>query len=44
METGLYTVDILWPLSPRVESWEEHLEGGDLRAFGAYEWAKHRSR
>ena len=44
METGLYTVDILWPLSPRVESWEEHLEGGDLRAFGSYEWAKHRSR
>ena len=44
METGLYTVDILWPLSLRVESWEEHLEGGDLRAFGSYEWAKHRSR
>ena len=44
METGLYTVNILWPLSTRVESWEEHLEHGSLRSFGAYEWAKHRSR
>ena len=44
METGLYTVNILWPLSTRVDSWEEHLEHGSLRSFGAYEWAKHRSR
>ena len=44
METGLYSVNVLWPLGPRVESWVDHLEFGDVRSFGAYEFAKHRSR
>ena len=44
METGLYSVNVLWPLGPRVESWVDYLEFGDVRSFGAYEFAKHRSR
>ena len=44
LETGLYSVNVLWPLSPKVNSWEEHLEYGDTRSFGAYEWATHRSQ
>ena len=43
LETGLYSVNVLWPLSSKVDSWAEHLEYGDTRSFGAYEWAKHRS-
>ena len=44
LETGLYSVNVLWPLSSKVDSWAEHLEYGDTRSFGAYEWAKHRSK
>ena len=44
LETGLYSVNVLWPLSSKVNSWEEHLEYGDTRSFGAYEWATHRSQ
>ena len=44
LETGLYSVNVLWPLSSKVDSWAENLEYGDTRSFGAYEWAKHRSQ
>ena len=44
LETGLYSVNVLWPLSSKVDSWAENLEYGDTRSFGAYEWAKHRSK
>ena len=44
LETGLYSVNVLWPLSSKVDSWAEHLEYGDTRSFGAYEWTKHRSQ
>ena len=44
LETGLNSVNVLWPLGPKVESWVEHLEFGDTRSFGAYEWATRRSQ
>ena len=44
LETGLYSVNVLWPLSSKVDSWAEHLEYGDTRSFGAYEYTKHRSQ
>ena len=44
LETGLYSVNILWPLGPKVESWADDLEYGATRAFGAYEWARHRNQ
>lgn len=44
LETGLYSVNVLWPLSSKVDSWAEHLEWAHGRTFGGYEWAKHRSQ
>ena len=44
METGLYSVNILWPLGPKVDSWADDLEHGATRAFGAYEFAPHRTQ
>ena len=44
METGLYSVNILWPLGPKIESWADGLEYRATRAFGAYEFAKPRNR
>lgn len=44
METGLYSVNILWPLGPKLEEWSAHLDYGDTRAFGSYEYAQPRNR
>ena len=44
LETGLYSVNVLWPISSKVDSWAEHLEYPHGRTFGAYEYAKHRSQ
>ena len=40
--SGYYSVNVLWPLSPRVNSWRADLQAGDLRALGRYEYASHR--
>ena len=42
LSSGYYSVNVLWPLSARVDSWREHLQAGDLRALGSYEYASHR--
>ena len=42
LDAGLYSVNVLWPLSAKVESWQDNLEAGDRRALSAYEWATHR--
>jgi peptide/nickel transport system substrate-binding protein len=42
LEAGIYTVNIIWPLSPKIDSWFEHLEYGDRRALSATEYAPHR--
>lgn len=42
LEAGIYTVNIIWPLGPRVDSWFEHLEYGDRRTLSGTEFAPHR--
>ena len=42
LDAGLYVVNVLWPLSAKVESWQDKLEAGDRRALSGYEWATHR--
>ena len=39
---GLYEVNIVWPLSPKIESWKEHLDHGDRRILNALEYVPHR--
>ena len=42
-EAGLYEVDILWPLSTKIDSWKERLEHGDRRILNALEYVPHRN-
>ena len=42
VDEGLYSVDILWPLSTKVQDWGQHLEHGDRRYLTGTEYAKHR--
>jgi peptide/nickel transport system substrate-binding protein len=42
VDEGLYSVDILWPLSVNVQDWGQHLEHGDRRYLTGTEYAKHR--
>ncbi len=42
LEAGIYTVNIIWPLSPKIDSWFEYLEYGDRRALSATEYTPHR--
>ena len=44
LDSAYYSVNVLWPLGPRVDSWRENLQGSDLRALGSYEFAKHRQQ
>ena len=42
VDEALYSVDILWPLSAKVDDWGQHLEHGDRRYLTGTEYAKHR--
>ena len=42
LEAGIYTVNIIWPLGAKIDSWFEHLEYGDRRALSATEFTPHR--
>ena len=42
LDSGFYSVNVLWPLSSQVESWREHLQQGDTRSLGSYEFVQHR--
>ena len=42
LEAGIYTVNIIWPLSSKLDTWFEYLEYGDRRALSATEYAPHR--
>ena len=44
LDSGFYSVNVLWPLSNRVESWREHLQQGDTRSLGSYEFVQHREQ
>ena len=39
---GLYEVNIVWPLSPKIDPWKEHLDHGDRRILNALEYVPHR--
>ena len=39
---SLYGVDILWPLSTKVQGWDQRLEHGDRRHLTGTEYPKHR--
>lgn len=42
LDSGFYSTNILWPLGPKVDSWLEHMQQGDTRSLGSYEFAPHR--
>ena len=42
METGLYSVNVVWPLSSKIDEWLEHLEYADTRELTGYEYTPHR--
>ena len=44
LDSGFYSVNVLWPLSDRVESWRDDLQQGDTRSLGSYEFTKHREQ
>ena len=44
LDSGFYSVNVLWPLSSRVESWREYLQQGDTRSLGSYEFVQHREQ
>ncbi len=44
LDSGFYSVNVLWPLSSRVESWRDDLQQGDTRSLGSYEFTKHRQQ
>ena len=37
-ETGLYAVDNVWPIGPKLESWEGFIKQGDLRQINGFEY------
>jgi len=42
VEMGLYSVNQIWPLGPRLDTWQEHFEYGDKRGLTGLEYAPHR--
>ncbi len=42
LDSGLYTVNLLFPLGPGVVEWSEHINYAESRNLGSYEYAKHR--
>ena len=42
LDSGLYTVNLLFPLGPGIVEWSEHINYSESRVLGAYEYAKHR--
>jgi peptide/nickel transport system substrate-binding protein len=42
VEMGLYSVNQIWPLGPRIDTWQEHFEYGDKRVLSGLEHAPHR--
>ena len=45
LDLGLYGVNILWPLSPRVAGWTaEHQEYGEAKWLTPFEWAPNNTR
>ncbi len=43
LDSGLYSVNLLFPLSPGVVEWSEHINYSESRLLGSYEYATHRT-
>ena len=43
LDSGLYSVNLLFPLGPNVVAWTEHINYAESRVLGSYEYAKHRA-
>ena len=41
-ETGLYVFDNIWPVGPKLGTWEGFIKQGDLRQINGYEYMKPR--
>ena len=39
---GLYLVDAVWPVGPRIEEWSEHVVTRDLRNINGYQFIRPR--
>jgi ABC-type transport system substrate-binding protein len=39
---GLYQVDVVWPVGPRIEEWREHVKTRDMRNINGYEFIRPR--
>jgi ABC-type transport system substrate-binding protein len=39
---GLYSVDVVWPVGPRIEPWTEHVKTRDMRNINGYEYIRPR--
>ena len=44
LDSGFYSVNVLWPLGPKVNSWLADLQQGDTRSLGSYEFVSHREQ
>ena len=43
LDIGLYTTNTVYPLGPKIDSWQEHMETGDPRRISGLQWAPHRN-
>ena len=43
LDSGVYSVNLLFPLGPNVVAWTEHINYAESRVLGSYEYAKHRA-
>jgi peptide/nickel transport system substrate-binding protein len=41
---GLYSVDVVWPVGPRLEEWKEHVKTKDTRNINGYEYIRPRAK
>ena len=39
---GLWAIDAVWPVGPRLEEWTEHVKTKDMRQINGYEHIQHR--
>ena len=42
LASGLYIVNLIWPLGPKIDDWKPHLEYGDRRVLSGMEYTPHR--
>ena len=39
---SVYVFDAVWPVGPRIESWNEGVQYRDLRSMNGFEYIRHR--